>query len=78
MHLHLLRVHFILGIIRRILVQVGQEDCLAVGWLDVLSRTAITVTAGTNFVVERAVDLVLFEIVRHGDVSVVVLHLSLI
>jgi hypothetical protein len=59
MHLHLLRVHLILGIVCRILVQVREEDSLAVRRLDMLARAAVTVTAGANLVVEGAVDFVL-------------------
>ena len=71
MHLHLLRVHLVLGVVRRVLVQVGQEDRLRVRGLDVLSRAAVAVTAGADLVVEGAVDLVLLrsedggEVVRH-------------
>jgi hypothetical protein len=70
-HLHLLRVHLVLGVIRRVLVQVGQEDRLRVRRLDVLSRAAVAVAAGADLVVEGAVDLVLLrsenggEVVRH-------------
>lgn len=71
-HLHLLRVHLVLRVVRRVLVQVGQQDRLRVRWLDVLARAAVSVAAGADFVVERAVDLVLLraedgrEVVRHA------------
>lgn len=45
---------------------------MGVRGLDVLSRAAVAVAAGTDFVVERAVDFVCFsakdggEVVRHG------------
>jgi hypothetical protein len=56
--LELRRVHSVLGVVCRVLVQVWHEDGLTVGRLDVLSRAAITVTASADFKVERAVDLV--------------------
>lgn len=70
-HLHLLRVHLVLGVVRRVLVEIGQQNRLRVGRLDVLSRAAVAVAACANLVVEGAVDLVLLgsenggEIVRH-------------
>jgi hypothetical protein len=51
-------VHAVLGVVRRVLVEVGHEDGLAVRGLDVFSGAAIAVAAGANFKVERAVDLV--------------------
>jgi hypothetical protein len=71
-HLHLLRVHLVLRVVRRVLVQVGQQDRLRVRRLDVLARAAVAVAAGADLVVERAVDLVLLraedgrEVVRHA------------
>ena len=71
MVLQLRCVHLVLGIVGGILVEVGQEDGLRVGWFDVFARTTVTVPAGTDFVVEGTVDFVLFgaedrgEIVRH-------------
>lgn len=55
--LQLARVHLVLGVVRRVLVQVRQQDRLRVGGLDVLARAAIAVAAGADFVVEGAVDL---------------------
>ena len=69
--LHLLRVHLVLGVVRRVLVQVGQENRLRVRRLHMLSRAAVAVAAGADLVVEGAVDLVLLrsedggEVVRH-------------
>lgn len=71
-HLHLLRVHLVLGVVCRVLVQVGQEDGLAVRRLDVLARAAVAVATCADLVVEGAVDLVLLcaedggEVVGHG------------
>jgi hypothetical protein len=56
--LELRRVHAVLRVVGRVLVQVGHEDGLTVRRLDVLSRATVSVTAGTDFKVERAVDLV--------------------
>lgn len=57
--LQLGRVHLALGVVCRVLVQVGQEDRLRVRGLDVLSRAAVSVSAGADFVVEGAVDFIL-------------------
>ena len=57
MVLQLRGVHFVFGIVGRVLVEVGEQDRLAVRGLDVFSRTAVAVAAGANFVVEGAVDL---------------------
>ena len=57
MVLQLTRVHLVLRIIRRVLVQVRQEDRLAVGGLDVFARASVAVAAGADFVVEGAIDL---------------------
>lgn len=56
--LELRRVHSVLGVVCRVLVQVWHEDGLTVGRFDVLSRAAIAVTTSADFKVERAVDLV--------------------
>jgi len=72
-HLHLLGVHLVLWVVRRVLIQVRQQDGLAVRGLDVFARAAIAVTTGADFVVEGAVDLVLLrsedggEVVGHGE-----------
>ena len=70
--LELRRCHARLAVVGGVLVEVGEEDCLAVGGLDVLARASVAVAAGADFVVEGAVDLVLLgtedggEIVSHG------------
>lgn len=68
MHLHLLGVHLVLRIILRVLVQVRQQDGLTVRRLDVFARAAIAVTAGTDLVVETAVDFVLLGTEDGGEV----------
>ena len=61
-----------LVVVGRVLVEVGQQDGLRVGGLDVFARAAVAVAAGADFVVEAAVDFVLFraedggEVVCHG------------
>lgn len=73
MVLQLTGVHLVLRIVGWVLVQVGQEDGLRVGWLDVFARAAVAVAAGADFVVEGAVYFVGFgsedrgEVVRHGE-----------
>ena len=57
MVLQLRRVHAVLGVVRRVLVEVGQEDGLRVRGLDVLARAAVAVPACADLVVEGAVDL---------------------
>lgn len=52
--LELGRVHAVLGIVGRVLVEVGHQDGLAVGGLDVFSRAAVAMSAGTNFLIRRA------------------------
>lgn len=71
MVLELVRVHLALGVVGRVLVQVGEQDGLRVGGLDVLARAPVAVPAGADFVVEAAVYFVLLgsedggEVVRH-------------
>jgi len=71
--LQLRSIHLVLGIVGGVLVEVGQQDGLAVGGLDVFSRAAVAVAAGTDFVVEGAVYFVGFgaedggEVVRHFE-----------
>jgi hypothetical protein len=67
-HLHLLRVHLVLRIVCRVLVQVREQDGLAVRGLDVFARAAVAVTAGADLVVEGAVDLVLLRSEDGGEV----------
>lgn len=75
--LQLLWVHARLVVVGRVLVEVGQENGLRVGWFDVFARAAVAVAACADFVVETAVDLVLFcaedgrEVVGHGRVGVI-------
>ena len=71
MVLQLRRVHLVLGVVGGVLVEVGEEDGLAVGGLDVFARAAVAMTAGTDFVVEGAVDFVLFRAEDGGEVAVV-------
>lgn len=72
-HLQLLCVKLGLGVVGGVLVEVGEQDGLRVGGLDMLARAAVTVAACTDLVVEGAVDLVLLsaedggEVVRHCD-----------
>lgn len=47
--LQLRGVHPVLGVVGGVLVEVGHEDGLAVGGLDVFSRAAVAVTAGADF-----------------------------
>ena len=47
--LQLRRVHAVLGVVRRVLVQVRHQDRLTVRGLDVLSGAAVAVAASTNF-----------------------------
>lgn len=49
MILQLRGVHPVLGVVGGVLVEVGHEDGLAVGGLDVFSRAAVAVTAGADF-----------------------------
>lgn len=78
MVLQLTRVHLILWVVGRVLVQVWEEDGLAVGGLDVFSRAAVSVAAGADLVVEGTVYFVGFgaedagEVVGHCDGSEVV------
>lgn len=73
--LQLAGVHFVFGVVGRVLVQVGQQDGLAVGRLDMFARAAVAVAAGADLVVEGAVDLVGLraedagEVVRHDRVN---------
>lgn len=70
--LHLAGVHLVLGVVGRVLVHVRHENGLRVRRLDMLSRAAVTVSACADFVVERAIDLILLgtedgcKVVGHG------------
>ncbi len=73
MVLQLASVHLVLGIVGGVLVEVGKEDRLTVGGLDVFSGATVAVAAGANFVVEGAIYFVGFsaedgcEVVRHFE-----------
>lgn len=58
--LQLARIHLDLRIISWVLVEVGKQDRLAVGGLDVLARAAVSMSASPNFVVEGTVYFVGF------------------
>lgn len=49
--LQLRGVHPVLGVVGGVLVEVGHEDGLAVGGLDVLSGAAIAVATGADFLI---------------------------
>lgn len=66
--LQLARVHLVLGVVGRVLVEVGQEDGLRVRGLDVLAAAAVAVAAGADLVVEGAVDFVLLGAEDGGEV----------
>lgn len=68
MHLHLRRVHLVLRIILRVLIQVREQDGLRVRGFDVLARAAVAVSTGAYLVVETAVDLVLLRAEDGGEI----------
>jgi hypothetical protein len=55
-------VHLVLLVVGWVLVEVGEENCLAVGGLDMFSRAAVPVAACADLVVERAVDSVALSV----------------
>ena len=65
--LQLRGVHAILGIERRVVVEVRHEDGLRVRRLDMFPTASISVTTCADFVVERAVDLVLLGSKDRGE-----------
>ena len=67
--LQLAGVHSVLGVECGILVHVRHQDGLGVRWLDMLPGAAVTVSAGTDLVVEGAVDLVLFRTENGGEIG---------
>ena len=69
MVLQLGRVHLVLRVVRRVLVQVRQQYRLRVRRFDVLARTPVAVPAGADLVVEGAVDFVLFGAEDGGKVA---------
>jgi len=60
--------HARFAVVGGILIEVGEEDGLAVGGLDVFARAAVAVAAGADFVVEGAVDLVLLRAEDGGEI----------
>ena len=69
MVLQLRRVHLVLGVVGRVLVQVRQQDRLRVGGLHVLPRAPVAVPAGADLVVETAVYFVLLGAEDGGEVA---------
>ena len=67
--LQLARVHLVFRIVGRVLVQVGEEDRLRVGGLDVLAAAAVAVPAGADLVVEGAVHFILLRAEDGGEVA---------
>ena len=67
-HLQLFRIQLRLWVVCRVLVQVWKENGLRVGRLDVLARASVSVAAGADLVVERAVDLVLLGAEDGGEI----------
>ena len=67
--LELRRVHICFGIVGGVLVEVREEDGLAVGGLDVFAGAAVAVAAGADFVVETAIYFVLFCAEDGGEVA---------
>lgn len=67
--LQLAGIHLVLGIVGGVLVEVGQEDGLRIGGLNMFSRAAIPVPACADFIVEGAVDFVLFCAENRGEVA---------
>lgn len=68
MVLQLARIHLDLGVVCRVLVEVGQEDGLRVRRLDVLARAPVAMPARANLVVEGTVDLVGFSAKDRGEI----------
>ena len=66
--LQLASVHFDFWVVGWVLVEVGEKDGLRVWGLDVLAWTAVAVTAGADFVVERTIDFVGFSAKDAGEV----------
>ena len=57
--LQLARIHLVFGIVRWVLIEVWQQDRLAVGRFDMLPRATVTVAAGADLVVETAIYFIL-------------------
>jgi len=60
--------HLELRVICGVLVEVGKEDGLRVGGFDMFARASITVSASSDLVVERAVDLILLSAKNGGEI----------
>lgn len=68
MVLELRSIHARFVVVCRVLVEIGEQDGLGVGGFDVFARAAVAVAAGADFVVEAAVDFVLFGAEDGGEV----------
>ena len=70
--LQLAGIHLVLRVVRWVLVEVREQDRLAIGGLNVLARAPVAVPACPDLVVEGAVHLIGFsakdagEVVRHS------------
>lgn len=67
--LHLTGVHLVLGVVGRVLVHVGHQDGLRVRGLDMFAGASVSVSACTDLVVERAIDLVLLSTENGSEIS---------
>jgi len=71
--LQLRRIHLVLSVKAWVVVEIREENCLRIRRFYMLPRAAVTVAARSDFVVEAAIDLVLFgtedgsEVVGHVD-----------
>jgi len=66
--LQLTRVHPVLGVVGRVLIEIWEENGLAVRGLDMFAGATIAVAAGADFVVKRAVYFVLLGAEDGGEV----------
>ena len=62
-------VHFVFRVVEGVLVEVREEDRLAVRWLHVFATAPVAVAAGADLVVEAAVDFVLLGAEDGGEVA---------
>ena len=65
--LQLARVHLVLGIVGGVLIEVREKDGLGVGWFDMFSRAAVTVSTSAYFIIEGAVDLCSVSVLLVGS-----------